>query len=205
MGRWARKPVNQTSWVTLVTPTDRPKSVRNRCLIELFCGVVCVVTLPFWHFCWCRGFCHRTESDLLLFCLCDKVIKKNCRSGPGKEQCPEPIYINWRITCCTRCTMRRQTIRWQSNWPNNLTLKLVLYDSTWCIGQRGLKVSLYLILHICGQAQQTETMVPSLAWMVLQIWIWPHFFSTSGAIVPTPSLAFPGTGGWNFLINVIHV
>ena len=66
---WARKPVNHTSWVALVTPTDRPKSVRNRCLIELFCGVVCVVTLPFWHFCWCRGFCHRTESDLFLFLL----------------------------------------------------------------------------------------------------------------------------------------
>ena len=47
MGRWARKPVNHTSWVALVTPTDRPKSVRNRCLIELFCGVVCVVTCPF--------------------------------------------------------------------------------------------------------------------------------------------------------------
>ena len=39
--------VNHTSWVTVVTPTDRPKSVRNRCVIELFCGVVCVVTLPF--------------------------------------------------------------------------------------------------------------------------------------------------------------
>ena len=47
MGRWARKPVNHTSWVAVATPTDRPKSVRNRCLIELFCGVVCVVTLPF--------------------------------------------------------------------------------------------------------------------------------------------------------------
>ena len=47
VGRWARKPVNHTSWVALVTPTDRPKSVRNRCLIELFCGVVCVVTCPF--------------------------------------------------------------------------------------------------------------------------------------------------------------
>ena len=35
--------VNHTSWVAVVTPTDRPKSVRNRCLIELFCGVVCVV------------------------------------------------------------------------------------------------------------------------------------------------------------------
>ena len=35
MGRWARKPVNHTSWVAVVTPTDRPKSVRNRCLIEV--------------------------------------------------------------------------------------------------------------------------------------------------------------------------
>ena len=47
VGRWARKPVNHTSWVAVATPTDRPKSVRNRCLIQLFCGVVCVVALPF--------------------------------------------------------------------------------------------------------------------------------------------------------------
>ena len=39
--------VNHTSWVAVVTPTGRPKSVRNRCVIERFCGVVCVVTLPF--------------------------------------------------------------------------------------------------------------------------------------------------------------
>ena len=45
VGRWARKPVNHTSWVAVVTPTDHPKSVRNCCLIELFCDVVCVVTL----------------------------------------------------------------------------------------------------------------------------------------------------------------
>ena len=32
--------VNHSSWVAVVTPTDRPKSVRNRCVIELFCGVV---------------------------------------------------------------------------------------------------------------------------------------------------------------------
>ena len=38
--------VNHTSWVAVVTPTDRPTSVRNRCVIELFCGVVYVVTLP---------------------------------------------------------------------------------------------------------------------------------------------------------------
>ena len=39
--------VNHTSWVAVVTPTDRPKSVRNCCLIELFCSVVCVVICPF--------------------------------------------------------------------------------------------------------------------------------------------------------------
>ena len=61
--------VNHTSWVAVVTPTDRPKSVRNRCEIELFCGVVCVITLPFWNFCWCRGFYHMTESDHFLFVL----------------------------------------------------------------------------------------------------------------------------------------
>ena len=66
---WAVNQVNHTSWMAVVTPTDRPKSVRNRCVIELFCGVVFVVTLPFWHFCWCRGFCHRTGSDLFLFRL----------------------------------------------------------------------------------------------------------------------------------------
>ena len=69
-GEWEGGPVNQvnhTSKVAVVTPTDRPKSVRNCCLIELFCGVVYVVNLPFWHFCRCRGFCHRTGSDFLLF------------------------------------------------------------------------------------------------------------------------------------------
>ena len=38
--------VNNTSWVDIVTPTDRPKSVHNRSVNDLFCGVVCVVILP---------------------------------------------------------------------------------------------------------------------------------------------------------------
>ena len=36
-----------TCGVTAVTPTDRPKSVRNRCVIEVFSGVFCVVMLDF--------------------------------------------------------------------------------------------------------------------------------------------------------------
>ena len=30
---------NHTGWVTAVTPTDRPKSVRNSCVIKVFGGV----------------------------------------------------------------------------------------------------------------------------------------------------------------------
>ena len=41
-GEWeglASLPVNHSSWVAVVTPTDQPKSVRSRCIIELFRGV----------------------------------------------------------------------------------------------------------------------------------------------------------------------
>ena len=86
-GEWEGGPINQvnhTSWVAVVTPTDRPKSVRNCCLIELFCSVVCVVTLPFWHFCWCRGYCHRNGSDLLLIVFIHRHYGTNSRASRKK-------------------------------------------------------------------------------------------------------------------------
>ena len=39
--------LNHTSLVAVVTPTDRPKSVRKCCVIELFCGVVLLSLCPF--------------------------------------------------------------------------------------------------------------------------------------------------------------
>ena len=39
--------VNHTSWVAVVTPTDRPKSVRNRCVIELFMALFVLSLCPF--------------------------------------------------------------------------------------------------------------------------------------------------------------
>ena len=47
VGRWARKPVNHTSWVAVVTPTDRTKSARNRCVIELFVALFVLSLCPF--------------------------------------------------------------------------------------------------------------------------------------------------------------
>ena len=94
VGRWARKPVNHTSSVAVVTPTDRPKSVRNCCLIELFCGVVCVATLPLWHFCWYRGFCHRTGSDLLLLVLISEIVLASHWLQPRT-----PCYASQELNC----------------------------------------------------------------------------------------------------------
>ena len=84
--------VNHTSWVAVVTPTDRPKSVRNRCLIELFVALFVLSLCPFdisvgvgafviglsqisflslflcfWNFLCILG--HRTQSDRFLFSL----------------------------------------------------------------------------------------------------------------------------------------
>ena len=49
-------------WMTVVTstPTERPESVLNRCLIEVFGGVF-VLSIGFRIFCWYRSFCHRSE------------------------------------------------------------------------------------------------------------------------------------------------
>ena len=52
--------------MAVVTPTDHPKSVRNHCEIEFFGGVF-VLFIGFQIFFWYKGFCHRTESDLLFF------------------------------------------------------------------------------------------------------------------------------------------
>ena len=66
---------NHTSRVT-VTLADRSKSIRNRCVIKVFGGDFYVVVLLFGFFCWCRGFCHRTESDLFLFLFLESIIKE---------------------------------------------------------------------------------------------------------------------------------
>ena len=42
--------LNHTSWVAVVPPTDRHKSVRNRCVIEVFVAFLCchVAWISLW-------------------------------------------------------------------------------------------------------------------------------------------------------------
>ena len=59
---------NHTSGVTAITPTDRPKSVRNRCVINVFGGGFCMLSCCFLNFSVVGGFFyHRTESDIFLY------------------------------------------------------------------------------------------------------------------------------------------
>ena len=73
-GKWAGwDPVNRfnhTSWVAIITPTDRPVGLQSLCN-RIFWLRFCVVALLFGLFRGCRGFCHtgRTESDLFLFLI----------------------------------------------------------------------------------------------------------------------------------------
>ena len=121
VGRWARKPV------TVVTPTDRPKSVRNCCLIELFCGIVCVVTLPLWHFCWYRGFCHRTGSDLLLFVFSETVEWKSTKFDRNLSN-PLPNLCFW-------ADRKTKNAALASDWPRHFWLLLwncwTEFNETW--------------------------------------------------------------------------
>ena len=83
LGRDTVNRFNHTRRTAIVTPTDRPKSVRSRCVIEVFGGVFVLSRCFFVFFCRCRGFCHRTESDLFLFLIqtplvsVDLIGKKN--------------------------------------------------------------------------------------------------------------------------------
>ena len=52
--------------MTVVTPTQRPKSVRHCYVIEVFGGVY-VLSIGFRIILLVLGFCHKTESDLLHF------------------------------------------------------------------------------------------------------------------------------------------
>ena len=56
---WLTTPVGgccYSNWPSLVCS----QSLCNVTFLWLFC----VVTLPFWHFCWFKGFCHMTEPDV---------------------------------------------------------------------------------------------------------------------------------------------
>ena len=60
-----RKRFNHTSWMAVVTPIDRPKSVRNRCVIKVL--VVVMLSFVILIFRWYQAFVIRLSHFLLRF------------------------------------------------------------------------------------------------------------------------------------------
>ena len=69
--------------MTVVTPTDRPKSVRNRCVIEVFAGGVFVLSICFRIFCWYRGLRQRSEFSFF-FSLIEYEDQSNVETTRNK-------------------------------------------------------------------------------------------------------------------------
>ena len=79
-GEWVgltRNPVNHTSWVVVVAPTDRPMSVRNRCVIELFGGVFVLSFCPVDISVGIRAFVIRLSQISSFFSLLQMMLTYN--------------------------------------------------------------------------------------------------------------------------------
>ena len=88
-------PVNQVNNTSLVTPTDRPKSVRNRCSIEHFCSVLCPYSVDIGAF--FIGLRTRT-SDLFLFPSLKKYICLNrSRVQQRNHHCVQFLPIRFSV------------------------------------------------------------------------------------------------------------
>ena len=79
---------NRTSWMVVVTPTDRPKSVHNRCVIGVLSGVF-VLSVGHLIFCWYKGFVIGLSQISFLFSsdtcmgICWQIshLKQNAKSN----------------------------------------------------------------------------------------------------------------------------
>ena len=70
--------------------------------------------LPFWQFCWCRGFCHRTGWDLLLFVFASYIIWSLLLTPRTFSAIDHLIFVlDTKITWNQRIRSRFCQIIWQ--------------------------------------------------------------------------------------------
>ena len=126
---------NHTSWAAIVTQTDRPKSVRNRCtcVIEVFIGF-CLVALHFGLLCRCRGWVRSLPFSLLN--LRSRILQKslqlltkiyNCRFG-GMVNLTLPFTTNDMISISTSQAFRSWVVIFHLHQPMAFS-SLSLYET----------------------------------------------------------------------------
>ena len=83
-----------------VTPTDRPKSVRSRCVIEVLMEFFMLASCFSDFFCECSGFCHKIESDLSFSLSDDSNVSNSCF---GYWMLLNSIWSSVDLCCRERC------------------------------------------------------------------------------------------------------
>ena len=117
------------------TQTDRLKSVRNRCVIEVYDGVFCVAALRFGFVCGCRGFCYTTESDFFLFIShSQKTPKSKVRTQKQHQNFDSTMIADQLRTVSWRDDSNQtDVVKLVNGIP---TFRLTTPDSKWKLGQR---------------------------------------------------------------------
>ena len=103
---WPKYPA--TTYHTISMLEDSTKSVRNRCMIEVFCDVFVLILCFFFKiFCWYKGFSHRTELDLFPFLsVSENKVSVNCIANKYPTTSlpifdPMYCYPHGQTTFCT--------------------------------------------------------------------------------------------------------
>ena len=114
---------NHTSWVAVATPTDRQKSVRNFCVIDVFGGVF-VLSVCFLEFPVGIGACviwQISRSNLFLFFLpnCEWFSGGICNGCgmPAENTYPSRLFFSFLFVTCIFSTCRAFPDVFHSNIP----------------------------------------------------------------------------------------
>ena len=120
---------NHTSWVSIATPTDGSKSVHNLCVIEVFGGIFCVVTLRFGIFSVGVGaFVIRLSQISSFFneqCCCVCWVYLTC-----SVHCHSYLLgVNHRPLTCTNTRRRQKTSEIERISLGKLFISIILVPS----------------------------------------------------------------------------
>ena len=80
----ARNPFKHTRMLTAVSPSDRPKLVRNRCVIEVFVSVFLCCYDAFWIFLWVEGL---LSYDWVRYLPFSQTCSDWCTNSPILKNC----------------------------------------------------------------------------------------------------------------------
>ena len=133
---------NHTSWVAIVTPTDRPKSVRNRCVIKVFGGVFSAPEPKAQvHYCDHALYIVRRPSVVRPSSVCPSLTfhifdfsSETTEQNSTKLDRKQDLNVLYQV-CVFRADRKNKMAALSSDWPRHFRLLLgnrwTEFNETW--------------------------------------------------------------------------